>query len=126
MSYADFQQRVEELQLALANLFESPKAPAVSAVDEGETLYLQVSWVTESRRDTTLDARCVVTLRLSRAQLERYGALDTRRRRVAQERLAGFVRDQFAAQPTPATGQDECSLELTVADTLLDVPEAPY
>lgn len=64
------QQRIEELELALAGIFSSPEAPAVSATDEGSTVYLQISWVLESQADTTLDSRCICTVGLASAQID--------------------------------------------------------
>jgi len=122
----DLQQRIEEIQLALAGLFETPKAPASSSYDEGDTVYLQLSWVVDSTRDTTLDSRCVATLRLGRAQIERYAALDTSRRLAVQERLRTLVRRRFDEEQNPPARNGACSIELAVDDTLFDVPDDPY
>ncbi|ACC74440.1 hypothetical protein Bphy_5362 [Paraburkholderia phymatum STM815] len=40
MNTIGLSQRIEELQLALAGMVESPKAPTVSAYQEGATTYL--------------------------------------------------------------------------------------
>jgi len=122
----DLQQRTEEIQLALASLFETPKAPASSSYDEGDAVYLQLSWVVESTGDTTLDARCVVTLRLARAQIERYAALDTSKRLVVQERLRKLVRRRFDESRQPPARQQACSVEIAADDALFDVPDEPY
>lgn len=37
MKDIDVNQRVEEIELALSTLFESPKAPAISSYDDGTT-----------------------------------------------------------------------------------------
>jgi hypothetical protein len=52
MKTFDIDQRIEEIQLALADLFESPKAPTVSVLNESDAVYLHLTWVVESRRDT--------------------------------------------------------------------------
>ncbi|PXW22990.1 DUF3022 domain-containing protein [Paraburkholderia caballeronis] len=122
----DLRQRIEEIQLALASLFETPKTPASSSYDEGDIVYLQLSWVVESTRDTTLDARCVVTLRLRREQVERYAALETAKRLTVQERLRMVVRRRFEEEQDPPALQRACSIELAVDDALFDVPDDPY
>ncbi|TDV38916.1 hypothetical protein C7405_10133 [Paraburkholderia caballeronis] len=122
----DLRQRIEEIQLALASLFETPKTPASSSYDEGDIVYLQLSWVVESTRDTTLDARCVVTLRLRREQVERYAALETAKRLTVQERLRMVVRRRFEEEQDPPALQQACSIELAVDDALFDVPDDPY
>ena len=122
----DLSQRIEEIQLALASLFETPKVPASSSYDEGDAVYLQLSWVIESTRDTTLDARCVVTLRLRRAQIERYAALETTKRLAVQERLRMLVRRRFEEEQNPPALQGACSIDLAVDDSLFEVPDDPY
>jgi hypothetical protein len=122
----DLQQRIEEIQLALAGLFETPKAPASSSYDDGRTLYLQLSWVVESTRDTTLDSRCVATLRLPREQIERYAALDTSKRLIVQDRLKTQVRQRFDEQQNPPAVDGACSVEIAVDDSLFDVRDDPY
>ncbi|WP_322033827.1 DUF3022 domain-containing protein [Paraburkholderia sp. J76] len=123
MNIFDFDQRVEEIQLAVADIFESPKRPAVSLVDEGERVVIQLSWVVESHRDTTLDARCAATLRFSRAQLDRYAAMDTARRRIIQERIRERVRERFDARQTPPAEPGACSIEIDVDDSEFETPE---
>ncbi|WP_322015681.1 DUF3022 domain-containing protein [Paraburkholderia sp. J12] len=120
MNTFDFDQRVEEIQLALAEVFRSPKAPSVSSLDEGDTFYMQLSWVVESHRDTTLDARCSVTLRFARAQIDRYARLDTRARHEIQQRICAQVRERFEALQAPPSVEGECAIELTFADTDFD------
>ena len=122
----DLQQRTEEIQLALAGLFETPKAPASSSYDEGDVLYLQLSWVVESTRDTTLDARCVATLRMTREQIERYAALETSKRLIVQDRLKNLLRRRFDEQQNPPALQGACSMELAPDDSLFDVRDEPY
>lgn len=116
MKSFDFDQRLEEIELALTDVFPSPKEPSVSSLDEGETVYVQLSWVVESHRDTTLDARCSVTLRFAREQLDRYAHLDTRERREVQDRIRTRVRERFDTVQAPPSVQGECALELTFAD----------
>jgi len=122
----DLRQRIEEIQLALAGLFDTPKTPASSSYDEGDIVYLQLSWVVESTRDTTLDSRCVATLRLGRRQIERYAALDTTKRLAVQERLRTLVRRRFDEEQNPPAREGSCSIELAVDDALFDVPDDPY
>lgn len=123
MNTFDFDQRVEEIQLAVADIFESPKRPEVSLVDEGETVMIQLSWVVESHRDTTLDARCAATLRFSRAQLDRYAAMDTARRRVVQQRIRERVRERFEARQQPPAEQGACSVEIDIDDSEFETSE---
>lgn len=123
MNTFDFDQRLEEIQIAVANIFESPKRPAVSLIDEGETIVIQLSWVVDSHRDTTLDARCAATLRFSRAQLDRYAALDTARRRMIQQRIRERVRERFAAQQKPPAVEGACSVDIEVNDSEFETPE---
>ncbi|WP_345815937.1 DUF3022 domain-containing protein [Paraburkholderia sp. PREW-6R] len=126
MNEAELQQRAEELELALANVFESPKAPAISSYDEGTRIFLQVSWVVESHADTTLDSRCAFTLALSEAQFNRYAAMDTAQRKAFQERLAGWAGKTFheKRQNAPAD-DDDCAVEADVPETLFSEPQAP-
>ncbi|HEY1610826.1 MAG TPA: DUF3022 domain-containing protein [Paraburkholderia sp.] len=122
----DIQQRTEEIQLALASLFETPKAPASSSYDEGDIVFLQLSWVVESTGDTTLDSRCAVTVRLRREQIERYASLDTSKRLVVQERLRTLVRSRFEEEHNSPAREGACSVEVAVDDSLFEVPDDPY
>lgn len=119
MNDADLNQRLEEIELALAGIFESPKAPAVSSYDEGARFFLQISWVVESHRDTSLDARCVVTIILKREQFDRYASLDTAQRKAFQARLAEWVRQQFDERQNPTALQGDCAVELDVPEQFL-------
>jgi hypothetical protein len=118
MDEPDLEQRIEEIELALSGIFESPKVPAVSSYDEGTRLFIQVSWVVDSRRDSTLDARCVVTLAFTHAQFERYAGLDTARRKAFQARLGEWVRKQFDERQNPPALRGDCAVEVDVADEL--------
>lgn len=126
MNTIGLSQRIEEIELALVSTFESPKAPTVSACQEGDTTYLTLSWVVETGRDTTLDARCIATLRLGDAQIDRYAALNTTGRRVVQDRLRDLVRQHVVASRAQTDSADNCSIELHVADAIFDVPDEPY
>lgn len=128
MQDIDLEQRVEEIELALAGLFESPKAPAISSYDDGASVYVQASWVVETHGDTTLDSRCVLTLRLTTAQFQRYARMDTAKRIVVRERLCAMVREKLPANGEAPPAQDDCSAELPVSDALLafDPPPAGY
>jgi hypothetical protein len=128
MKDIDVNQRVEEIELALSTLFESPKAPAISSYDDGTTFFIQVSWVTESHGDTTLDARCVLTIRFSESQIQRYAQLDTAKRILMRERLIKMVRSRLPLAGTEPPLDGECAEELQVDDRLLefDEPLNPY
>jgi hypothetical protein len=117
----DPNQRVEEIELALATLFESPKAPASSGYDDGRTFFIQASWVIESLGDTMLDARCVLTLHFSDSQIQRYAQRDTAQRILVRERLCQMVRDRLRAQGSELPLQGECAEDLRVEDRLLDL-----
>jgi hypothetical protein len=128
MKDIDVNQRVEEIELALSTLFESPKAPAISSYDDGTTFFIQVSWVTESHGDTTLDARCVLTIRFSESQFQRYAQLDTAKRILVRERLVKMVRSRLPLAGTEPPLDGECAEDLQVDDRLLefDEPLNPY
>jgi hypothetical protein len=128
MKDIDVNQRVEEIELALSTLFESPKAPAISSYDDGTTFFIQVSWVTESHGDTTLDARCVLTIRFSESQIQRYAQLDTAKRILVRERLVKMVRSRLPLAVTEPPLDGECAEDLQVDDRLLefDEPLNPY
>jgi hypothetical protein len=89
MNPVDREQRIEGIDLALAGLFASPKAPTVHCYAEGPSVYFQLSWVTESKGDTSLDSRCVIAVRFSEQQIDRYAAMDTAKRHVFRDRLGG-------------------------------------
>lgn len=126
MSEIDMSQRIEEIELALSTLFESPKTPAVSSYEEATIVFVQISWVVESHRDTTLDARCGVTVRFSPGQMSRYAAMDTAKRIVVRERLRDEVRSQFSAQQYPPTVAGDCAVEVAVEDALFEFEDPPY
>jgi hypothetical protein len=126
MNTIGLSQRIEEIELALAGMFESPKAPTVSAYQEGASTFLSLSWVVETGRDTTLDARCVATLKLVDVQIDRYAALETAKRRVVQDRLKDLVRRHVDAARAQQGAADDCSTELEVEDAVFDVPGEPY
>ncbi|WP_144159459.1 DUF3022 domain-containing protein [Paraburkholderia sp. BCC1885] len=125
MDQPERQQRIEELELAVAGIFESPKAPTISVTDEESVLYLQISWVIKSDADTTLDSRCVCTIRFTGAQIDRYAAMDTAQRLHVQQRLKELARERFAAANAAGSLQDDCALEFAAGDDLLDVPDEP-
>lgn len=118
MEEPELEQRVEEIELALTHIFESPKVSAISSYDEGTRLFIQVSWVVDSHRDSTLDARCVVTLAFTHTQFERYAAADTARRKAFQARLGEWARKQFDERQNPPALRDDCAVEVDVPDEL--------
>ncbi|MEM5436247.1 hypothetical protein [Paraburkholderia diazotrophica] len=126
MKTIDLSQRIEEIELALAATFESPKSPTVSAYQEGATTFLTLSWVVETGRDTTLDARCVARLEISDHQINHYAALDTAKRRIVQGRLKDLVRQRVDAMRTQGESAENCSLQFDIDDAVFDVPEEPY
>ena len=126
MSKTDRLQRIEEIQLALANIFESPKSPSVKTYDEGSAFYVQLSWVLESYGDTSLDARCVATLRFSQRQIDSYVEMHTAKRRVVQERLKTAVQERFGELQNPPAREGDCAIEMSVDDGLFNVPDEPY
>lgn len=125
MNRIDTQQRIEELEVAIADIFPSPKAPSVSVTDEESIVYLQISWVLESHADTTLDSRCVCTLRFTREQIDRYAAMDTAKRLQVQRRLKARVRERFEADKPADPRQGDCAVEFVPENDLFDVPDDP-
>ncbi|MFC5430547.1 DUF3022 domain-containing protein [Paraburkholderia denitrificans] len=120
MKSFNFEQRVEEIQLSLAHLFESLKSPAVSVIDEGDRVFLHLTWVVESSRDSTLDARCAATIEATRAQLERYARLDTAQRRAIQQRIGALVRKRFDASRNRPQESGECAIEIALGDAIFE------
>lgn len=119
MIRADLGQRIEEIGLALAETFKSEKPPLVRNYDAGEMYFIQLSWVLASRGDTTLDARCEATLKLTPNQIVHYANAETTRRIELQSQLQKLVRDRVAGiGPLPEDG--ECAVDIVVPDELLD------
>ncbi|MDR5815165.1 hypothetical protein QCE62_16405 [Caballeronia sp. LZ033] len=123
MRITDYDQRVEELQLAISSAFESRKTPAVSVLDEEASVVINVSWVTESGRDTTLDSRCSASVRFTTAQLERYSSVDIGRRKIIQGRVVEGLRQAFAQSGGTQSAPGACSLELRADDAWFVPPE---
>lgn len=124
MSPFNFDQRLEEIQLALSKVFDSPQNPNVSLLDEGDVFYIHLSWIESSTRDTALAARCAATIKGSRAQFERYAAGSTTQRLEIQKRIGERVREAFGtfdASRKPASVDDACSIELVLDDAIFDV-----
>ncbi|WP_213308367.1 hypothetical protein [Paraburkholderia sacchari] len=126
MKTFDFDQRVEEIQMSLANLFESPKASTVSCLEEGDTVIVRLSWVVESRRDSTLDARCAATIYATRAQLERYAGLDTAQRRTIQQRIRQRVQMQFEEHQDPTQPGGACTFDVVLDDAIFHADKDDY
>jgi hypothetical protein len=124
MNRIDREQRIEELEHATVDLFESARTPSARVVDEGSTVYMQISWVPDSHADTTLDSRCVCTVRFSGQQIDRYAAMDTGRRLRAQRRLRFFMRERFDRERLSRSTPGDCSTDVAASDDLLDVPDA--
>jgi hypothetical protein len=121
MKTFDIDQRIEEIQLALAHLFESPKAPTVSVLVEGDAVFLHLTWVVESSRDTTLDSRCAATIVGTRAQIERYARLSTAQRREVQRRICECVRARYVESRNLAPASGACDIEVVLGDGIFDV-----
>jgi hypothetical protein len=126
LNQIDMGQRLEELQLAVRDTFASPKVAAVRSYDEGDTIYILVSWVSETGADTTLDSRCAVTIRFARSQIERYAAFDTARRKEIQARFSELVRTTFEAKRSAQPNEGECAVEFAVPDSLMEIRDEPY
>jgi hypothetical protein len=120
MTHADQEQRIEELQIALSRAFEARKRPSVSAIDDGDDIVLRISWVTQSTRDTSLDARCAADVFFSSNQIARYADRDTAQRQTIQARLIQRVQQAFASQAD--ADADACSVSVRIDDALLDTP----
>jgi hypothetical protein len=121
MTNLDFDQRIEEIQFALAHLFDSPKNPAVSFLDAGDKLILHLSWVTEAHADSMLDERCAATLQATRAQFVRYAGYDTAQRREIQQRIGERVIARFEESRKAPAANNECSFEVVLDDALFEV-----
>lgn len=117
------EQRAEEIELALAGIVDSPKAPAISSYDDGDTFFVQASWVIESHGDTTLDARYTLTIKFSEAQFERYAQMDTAKRIIVRERLCQLVRERLHDRDSQGPLGEASSAELAFEDRLLDIDE---
>jgi len=117
----DFDQRLEEVQIALANLFDSPKTSTVSVLEQGDAVTLHLSWVLESHRDSTLDSRCAATIHATRTQFERYARLDTLQRRTIQQRIGQRVRASFEASRNPPPQDGSCAIDVTLDDATFAV-----
>lgn len=123
MKAADQDQRVEELQLALSRAFESRKAPAVSVLDEGDQLVMNVTWVTETGRDSTLDSRCSASIRFAAEQIDRYVAMETVQRRFVQDRMVERLQSDIEQLHEDRPDEDGCSIEIRAHDGWFDVPD---
>jgi hypothetical protein len=119
----DREQRIEEIELGLAGLFASPKAPSAQCYEEGTRVHFHLSWVVESQRDTSLDSRCVIAVRFAEPQFARYAAMDTAQRRAFRDRLGAVIRQRFDEQYKRPPLEGDCSIELDVDDTLLQVQD---
>jgi|GEM_PF-1202538 len=126
MKTFDFDQRLEEIQIALANLFDSPKTSTVSLLEEGDAVIVHLSWVVDSHRDSTLDARCAATIHATRAQLERYAGLGTAQRRTIQQRIRQRVRARFEASLDPAQPGGACSFDVALDDAIFHADQDSY
>jgi hypothetical protein len=127
MKEIDMSQRIEEIELALSTIFESPKAPAISSYDDGATCFIQASWVIESHADTTLDSRCVLTIRFTRTQIQRYAEMNTAQRIVVRDRMLQMVKRRLPLESADASlqtpSQGDCAEELQMDDRLFEVDD---
>lgn len=126
MKTFDFNQRLEEIQIALAHLFDSPKTSTVSLLEEGDAVIVHLSWVVDSHRDSTLDARCAATIRATRAQFESYAGLDTAQRRTIQQRIRQRVRTRFEECQDPAQPGGACSFDVALDDAIFHADKDHY
>lgn len=118
MKAYDFDQRLEEIRIALAGLFDSAKTSTVSMLEQGDAVTLRLSWVVESHRDSTLDSRCAATIHATRTQLKRYASLDTLQRRTIQQRIGQSVCASFEASRNPPPQDGSCAVDVTLDDTV--------
>jgi len=117
MIRTDLDQRIEEIGLALSETFESERSPIVRRYDAGQTYFLQLSWGVKSSGDTTLDSRCVATLRFSQSQIFRYADSGTARRIELRSRLQQLLRERTEnVRPLPTEG--ECAIDIPGPDEL--------
>lgn len=123
MKLTDQDQRVEELQLALSRTFESRKAPAVTVLDEGDSVVFNVTWVVATGRDTTLDSRCSASVVFTSSQIDRYAEMATIQRRYVQDRMIERLRSVFAQAQQGQADPDACSLGLRAEDAWFDAPD---
>lgn len=100
----------------------------MQSYEEGHRLHFLLSWVVESKRDTSLDSRCVFAIRFSEPQIDRYAAMGTAQRRAFRDRLGAFVRQRFDEQYQPPPLEGDCSIEFDVDDMLLEAQDtgSPY
>ncbi|QBR02906.1 hypothetical protein [Paraburkholderia pallida] len=126
MKTFDFAQRLEEIQIALAHLFDSPKTSTVSLLEEGDAIIVHLSWVVDSHRDSTLDARCAATIHATRVQLERYAGLGTAQRRTIQQRIRQRVRARFEACRDPAQPGGACTFDVVLDEAIFDAESDAY
>ncbi|MFD1560082.1 hypothetical protein ACFSHT_31305 [Paraburkholderia silviterrae] len=126
MKTFDFAQRLEEIQIALARLFDSPKTSNVSLLEEGDAIIAHMSWVVDSHRDSTLDARCAATIHATRAQLEGYAGLGTAQRRTIQQRIQQCVRARFEESRDPAQPGGACSFDVVLDEAIFRADKDNY
>jgi len=126
MKTFDFKQRLEEIQIALSHLFDSPKTSTVSLLEEGDSVIVHLTWVVESHRDSTLDARCAATIRATRVQLESYAGLDTAQRRTIQQRIRQRVRTRFEESRDPTQPGGACTFDVVLDDAIFHADKDHY
>lgn len=102
MNPFDFDQCMEEIQLSLAQVFDSQKRPTVSLINEGDVIVLHLSRATESGR-STLDARCPAT-----------------QRRTIQARIGTLVRGRVDLMRESTAFSAASSIEFVLDDALFD------
>lgn len=115
----DVPQRIEELEMLLAGLFDAAKRPTVSSVDEEERRYFQLSWVTASSADTSLDSRCALTVRFTRDQIDAYSHMPTNARDAFRARLGHDLLARFNTTHAEKVDCSDCSVDYQVRDALL-------
>jgi hypothetical protein len=115
----DVPQRIEELEMLLAGLFDAAKRPSVSSIDEDERRFFQLSWVTVSNADSTLDSRCALTVCFTRDQIDAYSRMPTNARDAFRARLGHDLLARFNTTHAEHSGNEKCSVDYQVRDALL-------
>jgi Protein of unknown function (DUF3022) len=111
----DTQQRINEIESMMVSAFSSVKSPQVRTYDDQDSLKLQLTWVTESHGDSTLDSRCVATLQIGHAQLARYEAMPASERATVRRRIDESL---HAHAKQALASPERCSMDIALAESV--------
>jgi len=114
----DTEQRLTELEHALARRFASPSTAATHVADSGG-LAINVSWISASSDMSILDARCALAIEFGSHVFARYAALNTAARLRFQAQLCDAASATVHQQRT-VHGAGQCNASLTVDQRMLD------